>query len=80
MFRIISRETLGTKIHLFKIEAPAIARKALAGQFVVIRIDERDERIPLTLADWDGKGRKAVLRGIYGSGNDNLQAGAAESR
>ena len=55
MFRIISRETLGTKIHLFKIEAPAIASKALAGQFVVIRIDERGERIPLTLADWDGK-------------------------
>jgi len=55
MFRIISRETLGTKIHLFKIEALAIARKALAGQFVVIRIDERGERIPLTLADWDGK-------------------------
>ena len=55
MFRIVSRETLATKIHLFKIEAPAIARKALAGQFVVIRIDERGERIPLTLADWDGK-------------------------
>ena len=55
MFRIIYRETLATKIHLFKIEAPAIARKALAGQFVVIRIDERGERIPLTIADWDGK-------------------------
>jgi NAD(P)H-flavin reductase len=55
MFRIIYRKTLATKIHLFKIEAPAIARKALAGQFVVIRIDERGERIPLTLADWDGK-------------------------
>jgi NAD(P)H-flavin reductase len=55
LFRIISRQTLATKIHLFKIEAPAIARKALAGQFVVIRIDERGERIPLTIADWDGK-------------------------
>ncbi len=55
MFRIIHRETLATKIHLFKIEAPAIAKKALAGQFVVVRIDERGERIPLTLADWDGK-------------------------
>ena len=53
MFRITHRETLATKIHLFKIEAPAIARKALAGQFVVVRIDERGERIPLTLADWD---------------------------
>ena len=55
MFRIIYRETLATKIHLFRIEAPAIARKALAGQFVVIRIDERGERIPLTIADWDRK-------------------------
>jgi ferredoxin--NADP+ reductase len=55
LFRIISRQTLATKIHLFKIEAPAIARKALAGQFVVIRVDERGERIPLTIADWDGK-------------------------
>jgi len=55
MFRIISRETLGTKIHLFKVEAPAIARKARAGQFVVVRIDERGERIPLTVADWDVK-------------------------
>ncbi len=55
MFRITYRETLATKIHLFKIEAAAIARKALAGQFVVIRIDEKGERIPLTLADWDAK-------------------------
>ena len=55
MFRITHRETLATKIHLFKIEAPAVARKALAGQFVVVRIDERGERIPLTLADWDAK-------------------------
>ena len=55
MFRIISRQTLATKIHLFEIEAPAIARKAQAGQFVVVKIDEKGERIPLTLADWDGK-------------------------
>jgi len=61
MFRIIYRETLATKIHLFKIEAPAIARKALAGQFVVIRIDERGERIPLTIADWDGKEGSVTL-------------------
>ena len=53
MFRIISRETLATKIRLSRIEGPAIARKALAGQFVVVRIDENGERIPLTIADWD---------------------------
>ena len=55
MFRIISRDTLATKIHLFKIEAPAIARKAQPGQFVVVRVDERGERIPLTIADWNEK-------------------------
>jgi len=40
-------------IHLFKIAAPAVAKKAQPGQFVVIRIDETGERIPLTIADWD---------------------------
>jgi NAD(P)H-flavin reductase len=55
MFRIISRETLAAKIHLFKIEAPAVARKAKPGQFVVVRVDETGERIPLTIADWDKK-------------------------
>jgi len=40
-------------IHLFKVEAPNVAKKAQPGQFVVIRIDEKGERIPLTIADWD---------------------------
>ena len=40
-------------IHLFKVAAPNVAKKARPGQFVVIRIDERGERIPLTIADWD---------------------------
>ena len=40
-------------IHLFKIAAPRVAKKAQPGQFVVIRIDEKGERIPLTVADWD---------------------------
>jgi len=42
-------------IHLFKIEAPNVAKKAKPGQFVVIRIDEKGERIPLTVAGWDEK-------------------------
>jgi len=53
MFRIINKETLANKIHLFKIEAPAVAKKAQPGQFVVVRVDEKGERIPLTIADWD---------------------------
>jgi len=53
MFKILLREDLVPNIHLFKIDAPNVAKKARPGQFVVIRIDERGERIPLTIADWD---------------------------
>ena len=53
MYRIMLREDLVPGIHLFKVEAPAVARKGQAGQFVVVRVDEKGERIPLTIADWD---------------------------
>lgn len=53
MYKILLRQDLVPNIHLFKIAAPNVARKAQAGQFVVIRIDEKGERIPLTIADWD---------------------------
>lgn len=55
MYRILDREDLTSEIHLLKIEAPGVARKAQAGQFIIVRIDEKGERIPLTIADWDGK-------------------------
>ncbi|MGB2798756.1 MAG: sulfide/dihydroorotate dehydrogenase-like FAD/NAD-binding protein [Dehalococcoidia bacterium] len=53
MYKIMLREDLVPSIHLFKVDAPAVARKAQAGQFVVLRVDEKGERIPLTVADWD---------------------------
>ena len=53
MYKILLRQDLVPNIHLFKIAAPAVAKKAQPGQFIVIRIDERGERIPLTIADWD---------------------------
>ncbi len=55
MYKILKREDLTPNIHLYKFEALEVARKAKPGQFVVIRIDERGERIPLTVADWDEK-------------------------
>ena len=55
MYRILAREDLTPEIHLFRVEAPGVARKAQAGQFVIVRSDERGERIPLTIADWDVK-------------------------
>jgi len=53
MYKILLRQDLVPNIHLFKVLAPAVAKKAQPGQFVVIRIDERGERIPLTIAGWD---------------------------
>lgn len=53
MYEILLKQDLVPKIHLFKIRAPHIARKAQAGQFVIVRIDEKGERIPLTIADWN---------------------------
>jgi len=53
MYKILLRQDLVPNIHLFKVWAPAVAKKAQPGQFVVIRIDERGERIPLTIAGWD---------------------------
>ena len=53
LYEILLKQDLAPNIHLFKVAAPNVAKKAQPGQFVVIRIDERGERIPLTIADWD---------------------------
>jgi ferredoxin--NADP+ reductase len=55
VYKILAKENLSPVIDYMKIGAPDIAKKAKAGQFVVIRVDEKGERIPLTLADWDAK-------------------------
>jgi NAD(P)H-flavin reductase len=53
MFTIVKKEELSDAVTLFEIEAKDIARKAKAGNFFVLKIDERGERIPLTIADFD---------------------------
>lgn len=53
MFEIVLKEELAPKIKLFKVLAPELARKAQPGQFIILRIDEEGERIPLTIADFD---------------------------
>lgn len=53
MNKIIKRETLGENIVLFEISAPQLAKKAQAGQFVIVRIADKGERIPLTIADYN---------------------------
>ncbi|MFB0501057.1 MAG: sulfide/dihydroorotate dehydrogenase-like FAD/NAD-binding protein [Candidatus Bathyarchaeia archaeon] len=55
MYEILKKVQLAPNIKLVKINAPEIAVKAKAGQFVILRIDETGERIPLTLAEWEPK-------------------------
>ncbi len=53
MFKVTRKEVLNPTVKLLEVEAPYIARKAEPGQFVMIRINEEGERIPLTIADYD---------------------------
>ncbi|MGW8187156.1 MAG: sulfide/dihydroorotate dehydrogenase-like FAD/NAD-binding protein, partial [Desulfobacterales bacterium] len=64
MFKIIRREEMaeGTVV-LNEIEAPRIARKARPGQFVILKANEKGERIPLTMAETDPE--KGTLTIIY---------------
>jgi ferredoxin--NADP+ reductase len=55
MAKILRRERLVPNIHLLEVHAPEVARKCRPGQFVIVMPDERGERIPLTIADWDAK-------------------------
>ena len=52
MYKILKKKQLNDSITLMEIDAPFIAKKALAGQFIIYRVDEHGERIPLTIADY----------------------------
>jgi ferredoxin--NADP+ reductase len=67
MFRIVEAEFLAPDIKRFVIEAPRIARKRQAGQFVIVRVYARGERIPLTIADGD-PGRGTITLIVQGVG------------
>ena len=53
MFRIVNKKELNSAVTLLEIEAPFVAKKAKAGQFIIFRVDEFSERVPLTIADYD---------------------------
>lgn len=55
MYRIVKKETLNPSTIQMDIDAPLVARKAQAGQFIILRTDENSERIPLTIAGWDAQ-------------------------
>ena len=53
MYKILVKQKLAPSVELFEVEAPLIAKKAQPGQFVILRINEEGERIPLTIADFN---------------------------
>ncbi len=53
MFKVIQSRMIVPNMHLLTLEAPAVAREAKPGQFVIIRAEEEGERIPLSISDWD---------------------------
>ncbi len=55
MYKIVEKRVLNPQVKLMKIEAPFVAKKALAGQFIILRVDENGERIPLTIAETDSE-------------------------
>ena len=53
MYKILKKEVMNQAVFLFEVEAPYVSARCEAGQFVIVRIDEDGERIPLTIADFD---------------------------
>ena len=51
MYKIVKKQTLNQAVELMEIHAPYVARKCEPGQFIIIRVDEDGERVPLTIAD-----------------------------
>ena len=55
MYKIIEKRTLAPQIFLMDIEAPRVAKSAKPGQFIIIKMDEKGERLPLTISDYDAE-------------------------
>ena len=67
MYKILKRRQLNENVVLMEVDAPFIAKKALAGQFIILRVDEKGERIPLTISDYDReKGTITIIFQIVG--------------
>ena len=73
MYRIVKKRVLNPTVSLMEIEAPAVARKAEPGQFIILRVDEEGERIPLTIADFDReKGTVTIIYQVVGATTEKL--------
>lgn len=75
MFKIVKKLELNPTVTRMDIEAPLVAKKAEPGQFIILRVDEEGERIPLTIADFDReKGIVTIIFQIVGATTKKLNA------
>ena len=73
MYRIVKKKVLNPTVTLMDIEAPLVARSAEPGQFIILRVDEDGERIPLTVADFDReKGTVTIIFQVVGATTEKL--------
>ncbi|MBR3934774.1 MAG: sulfide/dihydroorotate dehydrogenase-like FAD/NAD-binding protein [Clostridia bacterium] len=73
MYKIITKKELNPTVTLMEIEAPRVAKKAEPGQFIILRVTENGERIPLTIADFDRvKGTVTIIFQIVGATTEEL--------
>ena len=78
MYKILEKRELNEQVTLMKIEAPFVAKKAEPGQFIIFRIDEQGERIPLTIADFDREAGSVTI--IYQKvGKSTVKLGSMEA-
>ena len=75
MYKIVRKEVLNPTVTLMEIEAPFVAKKAEPGQFIILRVDDKGERIPLTIADYDReKGTITIIFQIVGGSTIQLNS------
>ena len=73
MYRIVKKRVLNPTVTLMEIEAPMVARKAEPGQFIILRVDENGERVPLTIAAYDrAAGTVTIIYQIVGATTEKL--------
>lgn len=73
MYKIVKKKVLNPTVTLMEVDAPMVAAKAEPGQFIILRVDENGERIPLTVADFDReKGTITIIFQIVGATTEKL--------
>lgn len=73
MYKILKKQVLNPTVTLMEVDAPLIAKKAEPGQFIILRVDENGERIPLTVADFNReKGTVTIIFQIVGATTEKL--------